>query len=534
MDKFSNEKTIDLSVKWVVFLPPWILLVAMVAVSLVNGDLFLSSLNAVTSWILDNFAWLFNATVMFCIFTVIAVYISPLGRVRIGGRKMRPIMSFTNLTWITLCTTVAAGILFWACAEPMYHLYAPAKFSGAEPGSLEAAFFAMKTMLLEWTWSPYAIYTVATLTFAFVFYNMKAKYSIGSALIPLFGEKVTKYNTIIDVVCLFALVAGMAASLGTGTLTIGGGIERVFGIKSAPLSWGVIITVIVITFVISSISGVMKGIRILSDINAKVYMVLLVFLLIFGPTAFMLNFTMESLGAYISDFFRMSLYTGEIMGDSWAKSWPIFYWCNWLAWTPITAVFLGKILRGYTIREAIICNFVIPSVFATIWMGLFSTAAIYYELNGFGFYDIMLQKGSESVVYAVFDQLPLAIIVIPFYLFIVFISFVTASDSNTNAMAGLCTEGITQEEQESPAWLKAVWGVSIALMTWILISFAGIDGIKAASNLGGFPNMFLVICMAAGLLKIAKNPRKYYQYKEDYDEKGNPIKSERLPIEETE
>lgn len=167
-------------------------------------------------------------------------------------------------------------------------------------------------------------------------------------------------------------------------------------------------------------------------------------------------------------------------------------------------------------------------------MGLFSTAAIYYELNGFGFYDIMLQKGSESVVYAVFDQLPLAIIVIPFYLFIVFISFVTASDSNTNAMAGLCTEGITQEEQESPAWLKAVWGVSIALMTWILISFAGIDGIKAASNLGGFPNMFLVICMAAGLLKIAKNPRKYDQYKEDYDEKGNPIKSERLPIEETE
>ncbi|WP_275532711.1 BCCT family transporter [Tyzzerella sp. An114] len=96
MDKFSNEKTIDLSVKWVVFLPPWILLVAMVAVSLVNGDLFLSSLNAVTSWILDNFAWLFNATVIFCIFTVIAVYISPLGRVRIGGRKMRPIMSFTN------------------------------------------------------------------------------------------------------------------------------------------------------------------------------------------------------------------------------------------------------------------------------------------------------------------------------------------------------------------------------------------------------------------------------------------------------
>ncbi len=531
MSNFSNEKTVNLSVNWLVFLPPWILLVAMVVVSLVNGDVFIAGLNAVTSWILNNFAWLFNGTVLFCIFTIIIVFISPFGKVRIGGRNMRPIMSFTNLTWITLCTTVAAGILFWACAEPLYHLYSPPAISSAEAGSIEAAMVSMETMFLEWTWSPYAIYTVATLTFAFVFYNMKAPYSIGSALLPMFGEKVKKYNSLIDVICLFALVAGMAASLGTGTLTIGGGVERVFGIESNPTSWAVIITVIVVTFVISSISGVMNGIRILSDINAKVYMVLLVFLLVFGPTAFMLNFSADALGAYISDFFKMSLYTGEITGDSWAKSWPIFYWCNWLAWTPITAVFLGKILKGYTIREAIVCNFVIPSVFATIWMGLFSTASIYYELNGYGFYEIMLNKGTESVVYAVFDQLPLAILVIPFYLFIVFISFVTASDSNTNAMAGLCTKGINQEEQESLAWLKVVWGVSIALMTWILISFAGIDGIKAASNLGGFPNMFLVLCMGAGLLKISRNPKKYDEYKEDYDESGNPIKSERLPIE---
>jgi choline-glycine betaine transporter len=122
--------------------------------------------------------------------------------------------------------------------------------------------------------------------------------------------------------------------------------------------------------------------------------------------------------------------------------------------------------------------------------------------------------------------------VIPFYLFIVFISFVTASDSNTNAMAGLCTNGINQDEQESPAWLKVVWGVSIALMTWLLISFAGIDGIKAASNLGGFPNMFLVLIMIVGLLKISRNPQKYDVHKEDYDSSGRPIESERLSVEQ--
>lgn len=529
----ENTKEVNLKVKKMVFLPPWILLVVMVVISLVNGDAFLKGLNAVTSWILDNFAWAFNLTTLACVFTIVIVYFSPLAKVRIGGRKARPIMNFINLVWITLCTTIAAGILFWGCAEPIYQMYGPAVAEGVEPGSAGAALFAMKTMFLEWTWSPYAIYTVATLIFAFVFYNMRKPHSIASAFVPVFGDKVSKYNSLVDVICLFALVTGMAASLGTGTMTIAGGIENVFGIKSSPLTWGVIIILIVTTFVISSISGIMKGIRILSDVNAKVYMVLLVFLLIFGPTSFMLNFASESLGAYLRDFFPMSLATGEIFGDGWAKGWPIFYWCNWLAWTPITAIFLGKILKGYTIRDAIHCNFVIPSVFATIWMGLFSTASIYYEMNGKGFYELLQNSGPEAVVYGVFRQLPLSTLVIAFYLFIVFISFVTASDSNTTAMAGLCTSGITQEEQNSPAWLKIVWGVTIAAVTWILISFAGIDGIKAASNLGGFPNMFFMIIMIIGLLKVCKNPKEYDIFKEDYDDQGRPILSERLPIEET-
>lgn len=227
----------------------------------------------------------------------------------------------------------------------------------------------------------------------------------------------------------------------------------------------------------------------------------------------------------------MSLMTGDVFGDGWTKSWPIFYWCNWLAWTPITAVFLGKILRGYTIKDAIKCNFVIPAIFSIIWMGLFASASIYYELNGGGLYDTLMEKGTEAVVYTVFEQLPLSMIVIPFYLFIVFISFVTATDSNTNAMAGLCTNGVTQEEQESSAWLKIVWGLTMAVVTWILISFAGIDGIKAASNLGGFPNMFLMIIMIIGLLKISRNPQKYDIYKEDYDSSGRPIESPRLEVE---
>lgn len=527
----GNEKTVHISLRKRVFFPPWILLIVLVGISLLSEKSFLSGMQAATGFILDNFAWAFNLTTLGCLAVVLIVFVSPLGKVRIGGSKARPIMKFRNLAWITLCTTVASGVLFWACAEPLYHMYTPAAAEGVEAGSPGAAVFAMKTMFLEWTWSPYAIYTVATLLFAFVFYNMRKSYSIGSAFVPVFGDKAKRYNGIIDVICLFALVLGMAASLGTGTLTMGGGIENVFGIKSGPVSWGFIILAIVATFIISSVSGVMKGIKLLSSLNGQVYIFLLLFVLIFGPTAFMMNFSVESLGAYVQDFFRMSLMTGDIHGDPWARSWPIFYWCVWMAWAPISGVFLGKILKGYTIRDAIVCNFVIPSVFSMVWMGLFSTASIYFENHGVGLYDSLLKNGTESVVYKVFEQLPLAAVVIPFYLFIVFISFVTAADSNTNAMSGLCVKGLTVDNQESPSWLKICWGLTLGVLTWVLISFAGIDGIKAASNLGGFPIMFIIIIFIVGLLKVCRNPKKYDMFQEDYDSEGRPIESVRLPIE---
>ena len=147
----KTVKTVDLKLRKGVFFPPWILLAAMVVVSLTNGDAFLAGLNAVTSWVLDNFAWAFNLTALGSVITVIVIWFSPLGKVRIGGSKARPMMKYMDLVWITLCTIIAAGILFWACAEPMYHLYTPAVAAGVESGSADAAVFAMETMYLEWT-----------------------------------------------------------------------------------------------------------------------------------------------------------------------------------------------------------------------------------------------------------------------------------------------------------------------------------------------------------------------------------------------
>ena len=516
------------------FFPPWFLLIGFVAVSLINVDAVLAAVEAAAAWVMDQFAWAFNLTTLACLVTVIIVYVSPLGRVRIGGRKARPTMKYSDLVWITLCTTIAAGLLLWSCAEPLYHYYSPSENMGLESGSAGSAIFAVETMYLEWTWSPYGLFALPALLFAFVFYNMNQPFSIGSSLVPLFGPKVRKFNTLIDAVCVFSIVLGLAGCLGVGVEAISGGVESLTGLEGGTLLYLIIILAVTVTFVISSVTGVLRGIRTLSNLNVTLFIILLIFFLVFGPTTFILNFAVESWGTYLSDFMELSLITGEAFGDSWAKSWPTMFWCCWLGWAPITGVFLGKILKGYTLRDAVMTDLVIPSLFSTVWMGVFSSASLYYEMNGAGLYEVLLESGEGSVPYAVLEQLPLTTLMVVFYLFVVFISFVTAADSTTNVVSGLCTEGLDQEQQESKAWVKIVWGITVGAITWILFSFAGIDGLKQAFDLSGFPMMFLIILMIISLLKICMNPAKYDVHKEDYDSYGRPLPSQRLPVEGSE
>ncbi len=524
-----------------VFWPPFILLIALVIIGFVNADAFNMLLGTVTTWILTKFAWLFSLNTLFCVLAIVIIYFSPLGKVRIGGSKARPMMGYTNLLWITLCTTIAAGILFWGSAEPLVHLYAPPIPTHA-PGSPEAAIYAMEIMFLEWTWSPYALYTIGSIAFAFAFYNMKKPYSLGSMLYPALGDRITEpLLPIVDAICVFALVAGVSASLGTGTLTLSGGISTIFGVESSKTLWTILLVVIVAVFILSAVSGVMKGIRVLSTINTRIYLFIFICLAVFGPISKMLNLAVEGLGAYATDFFKLSLFTDQASGGLWSTGWPIFYWCNWLAWMPLSAAFLGRIVRGYTIKDAIKANFVVPAIFSTIWMGLFSTATLYYEMNGELLYNgtnmgpqiADWSLNSELAVYAVLGKIPFSMIIIPVYVIAVFISFVTAADSNTTSLAGLCSTGISTDDSEAKPSLKILWGITMGLVTFVMVVLGGgISGIKAASNLGGFPILFICIVTVFGMLKVASNPMKFDTYKEDYDLSGAPIPSPQLAPED--
>lgn len=516
------------NIRWGVFLIPWVLVISTIAINFLNGDVFSAIILNITGLILDKFSWLFAMMSFVCVVLIIFAYFSPFGNVRIGGRKAKPTINKSNYVWIVLCTIMAAGILLWACAEPMYHYYNPP--ASVKPESPEAISFIMKNVFLEWTFTPMCIYGVPAILFSFLFYNAKKDYTIGNMLYPTLSyKKAKKISPIIDIICIFALVCGMAASMGSAIFLISDGLSNLTNgvFKSNLLSWSIIGAIIVIAFVLSAASGVMNGIRILSTINSRIYMILGVFILIFGPTSYILSLTTEGFGAYITDFAKQSLFISAADGDKWSIWWPIFYWCNWMAWMPVTSVFLGRISKGYTIKDTIRVIVLYPALFSVFWLGLFSSSSIYFELNGAGINAQMLKGGTASATYAVLKQLPIPIITISVFLMIVFVSFVTASDSNTNSMSGLCTDGLSEDNTESPSWLKVVWGITIGILCIIFVgAFKSTDALKYLSNLGGFPVVFFLVIICISFLKVSINPYKYDSFKEDYDIYGRPIPPE--------
>jgi choline-glycine betaine transporter len=512
-----------------VFWPPFLLLMAAIVLNFVAPDvvddgqkipgMFSKTMDGANDWILNQFGWLFSlcaflAVVLCVVICFTGIWKSGFGNIRIGGRDAQPLMSMWNWFSITICTTIAIGILFWSTAEPIDHLMNPPLSAGVEAGSREAARFALSTMYLHWSFTPYALYCVASLMFAFSYYNMQQSFSLGSTLTPLVGKWSSgKGGYVIDAVCLYSLVAGMAAALGAGILMLNGGMHDLWGVPNRN-AWvlGLIALAIVVTFVISSATGLMKGIRILSDINTKMLICLAFVPLIFGPAAYIFTLGWEAGWDYVVTFIPRNLTMTQtdagatliLVPDEWAKGWTVFYWAVWMAWAPITACFLGRISYGRTVKEFMLVNFIFPSLFGIAWMTIFSGAALFYQMNGVAdLAGVIATRGHESVSFEVFKQFSFSNVIIGFYMFSAFVCFVTSSDSNMSAMASISSTGISPENPEGNKWLKIIWGISVGMVSWIMICFAGgVDGVKMLSNLGGFPAAFLELSIIAALTRV--------------------------------
>ena len=490
-----------------VFLIPLAILSAALVLSLWQGARFVAAETAANDWILEQFGPVFAGAGLAFLALLALVALSPFGRTIIGGAGARPLLGRWRWFAVMLCTTIATGILFWGAAEPLFHLNAPPPMLGLEPGSDAAATFAMSTMFLHWTLTPYAIYTVAALAFALVYYNRGEPFSLSSLFVPLLGQRAHgPVGTGIDIVCLYALVAGMAASMGAGILALAGGIENLGHFSGGmPLKWG-IAALIVASFLISAATGLQKGIAGLSVLNTWLFLAIIAFALLAGPTAEMFGLSLRATGEYFATFVPRNL--GLDVDGDWSRQWTIFYWGNWFAWAPVTALFLGRLAVGYSVREFILMNLVLPSLFGALWMTAIAGAAIIIDRQGGGLYAIIAARGPESVIFHLFDALGGGPAATGLVLFTIFLSYVAGADANVSAMSALSTRGITPDAPEAPMGVQSVWGIAVGLVAVVLVAGSGLDGIRMMSVLGGFPALFVIIgaALSLGVMMVRGRP----------------------------
>ena len=492
-----------------VFWMPLLFFGALVFASIIAPQSFLRVATAMNDWILAKLSNVFAIGSFIFVLTCIWAAISPLGKIKIGGAEATPLLSRWSWIAITLTTTVAIGILFWATAEPIYHLYNPAGLPYAAT-SEEAANFAMASLYMHWSFTPYAIYTIPGLTFALCYYNLKKPFSLSSPISVLIGRPMPAIGAqALDGLALLALAFGLSASLGAGILSISGGIDRLSPLSAGPVLTGAVALFIVTAFFISSVSGLHRGIRLLSDINTKIFLGLMLFVLVAGPTWKILSLGGAAFLDYLTSFIPRSLTLSPYDNREWLNSWTVFYFANWMAWAPLAALFLGKIARGYTVRAYIVVNLIIPALFSIFWMIIFGGLAVTTELGEPQVLNQILEaKGPEHVLYAVLDSLPFASILALIIIVISCLSYITAADSNLDVISNLTLKQNTDEDSDAPLsrkislGFKLIWALAVGFAAWIMTTLSGIDGVKMLSNLGGLPALFIILTFNVVLILL--------------------------------
>ena len=487
--------------KWV-FWPPFMVLFTSAILSLIDDKMFGSVVKTAFDWSVSNFGWLYSLTALAATVICAVIYCSPAGSIKFGGKDSEPEFETWNWFAMSLCAGIGIGIVFWGVAEPIYHVSSPPGTLGLEPFSTEASVFAITTCYLHWTFTPYALYVICAIPIGLAVYNHNQPFMVSSALYFILGDRTKGWIAkMVDAFCLYGVASGVAVSLGYGLMQIGSGLQEVFGIEPTKFVWAVIAVVIIATYTVSSYTSLQKGIRFLSDQNVKLFFAVMIFILILGPTRYIFDLGTQCLGEYVGNFFQKSLWLGAASDEQWPRWWSIFYWSVWIIYAPVVGLFLARLVRGRTIREFLTVNLIAPAVFGMVWFAIFGGASL--EMQASGVFDLakaMKESGMESTVFTFFKQFPLGNLLVPLFLFVIGISFVTLADSMTSCIAAMSVEGVDVSSSEPPAYLKIIWGVVVGFLAYFFISLAGINGPKMLSFLSALPIVFMIIAMGFSLL----------------------------------
>lgn len=517
--------------------PALLALVAMTTLSVMFPTEFVDLLSHIQVVSMNYLGGTVSMVSLLCVLMVLAMYLSPLGKVKIGGSSATPTMNKWNWFAITLCTTIATGCVYWGIVQPIIHVNEPPIMWDVEPNSPQAIVKTMASIFLQWSLQPYAIFAMPTVIFAFAYYNMKQPYGIVSTLTPVLGqERCRRWFTPLSSLLLFVNVCAMCASLAQGMFNLSGAMKYIFDIEESAILLLCIGMIFVLPAIISSITGVLKGIKLLSDLNVRIYFFLLFFLFCTVDIPYVLNLGYEALGEFINTYFQQSLATGAASGDTFFTDWIGYNFGGMIASICFTPIFLGSLTYGRSIREVIEMNFFLPTLFIIVWMTLLSGGTISQDIQtGMSLTEAMYAQGANVLPYKLFDTLPFHWLITGLYLFAVLLSFVTYTDSALTAMGKLaCTHPGDEGDQvvENPVAsvaIKITLGIVLILLTGVMVLKASVDGARILASLSSWACMVIEIFLLIGAVKLMKNPDDF-NYVETGKEEAPPKAKNKLKL----
>ncbi len=501
-------------------MPTFVLPATLVFIAVIAGiaipQAFSAGASKTLEFLTTNFGWFYaiGATILlvFCFWAAF----SKAGNVKLGGKDAKPEMKFGTWFAIVLCSGMAIGISFYGIAEPLANYIAPPVFAGYEGSTQEAAEGALKYAFLHWALHPYAIYTSAGICCAFIIMNGKKKFQVSSSLYPLIGEKANgTLGKVINSVCIFSLIGGIGTSLGFGITQIATGINYVFGTHFSSISLALIIIVVMATtYILAACTGILKGIKHVSNFNVLIYLAMLLIAIVFGNTLFIINNTTSSLGQYLAFLIPQSFYLEPAHQAGWVQNNSVFYWAWWLSFAPLVGLFLVKLSKGRTIRQFVLVNMIAPALFAIAWFGVFGSAAISMEMSGGNLASEIAQHGTAVSLFAFAKAIPPTAIFIVLSFGCVALSFITLAQSMTLTISEMVVKESEMEKRVAagkgaPKYLIVFWGVLIGAIAFVLLYSGGLEALQTSSIVCGLPILILLLFMVVSFIKSMKHRSQY-------------------------
>ncbi len=461
-------------------------------------------LNGVLNWVNNTWGWYF--ILMGNIFVIACAYFafSRFGKIRIGGPRALP--EFSTGAWYAMLISAGMGIglMFYSVGEPMYHLNSPSPYWGVQAGSEAAGEAALATTFFHWGLHPWSIYALVALALAFFAYNRGLPLTFRSVFYPLLKERI--YGPIgnaIDILTVLATLFGLATSLGFGVSQVASGLNFVFGLPGSDNSAWLVLLIALITgaATLSVVAGLDGGVKRLSQLNIYLALGFMIFVLVVGPTLFILSIFSQAVGTYLQNLLGTAFWTESLVPESqqgWQASWTIFYWAWWISWSPFVGMFIARISKGRTVRELILGVIGFPTLLCFFWMSVFGGAAVNLQLEGTQDIAGAVAEDLSTAMFAMLEAFPLTTIASLLGVALVISFFITSSDSGSLVVDHLTSGG----KLDSPKPQRVFWAVMEGTIAAVLLfSEGGLSSLQAAAVSTGLPFALVLLLMIWSLHK---------------------------------